>query len=110
MRRRSANRFLRRAEYLPTTYMVVEQQAPGGLMVPQPVTVPSWTSSGGLWYYDLEHGRGREMVYLVGYDTMEKEYIGFWEKLEPDATDPTTKLRIWLSWDPGANRIKLLYF
>jgi hypothetical protein len=81
----------------------------GGGSAPQVVTVPSWTSSGGRFYYDLRHGIGRAAIYIQAFNPLIPEYIQF-DQLTPSATEPTMVLRVWLTWQPPANTIQLLYF
>jgi hypothetical protein len=106
--RREANRRARRAELESFAGSPVISISPGSAIIPQPqhILVASWTSSGGLFYYDLVHNLGREQVLTVVHDTHTPEYLMI-EKYQPI---DTTTLRLWLAWNPGADRIRILYF
>jgi len=74
--------------------------------VPLTKLVPSWTSSGGRYYYDLAHGLGSPpTVSLIS--TASNEFHNF---DEIQITNILTTVRIWLNWDPGANIMLLRYF
>ena len=76
-------------------------------ILPTPEIVTAWTSSGGRWYYNLYHTRKSMAVFLIAFDTMadppgeinidEKEYVN------------ENNTKIWLTWQPAANRIILYY-
>lgn len=71
------------------------------------VLVPSWTASGGDYYYDLVHGKSRP-VYVIAYDTHTgKEYPIDKETVSGNLNT----VRIWFTGsDPGNSRICLYYF
>lgn len=106
MIRRQRNRYLRKSE-LPTQYAgtAVTQIIPSNVRAPERLVIPSWTSSGGRFYYDLVHGLGREEIIFQLYD------LHVMSALWPDDAVPQseTTLRIWLSTDPGASRVSVLY-
>lgn len=109
---RRANRFARRAE-LPQAVDVAPTGAATGSGSPVTIgqaLVASWTSSGGRWYYDLVHGKGREGVWLTFYDSVSNKLDGFViDELQPLPGSETSTLRIWIDYNPGANRIRIYY-
>ena len=110
MPRREPNRTARRVELKKTGGVITGGgTVPAGAIVPGFVSVSSWTSSGSLYYYDLEHARNREQVFIVMYDTVTNKYVENIADREPVTGSETSKLRIWLAWDPGADRIQIMY-
>jgi hypothetical protein len=108
--RRQPNRYARRNELQRSSSSKdVTIISPGAFAIPLVIPVPTWTSASGRWYYDLVHGLGRNEVFFQAYDTHTNQYINV-DQLEPlTPTSPGT-LRIWLTWQPAANRIRALYF
>lgn len=70
----------------------------------------SWTASGDRWYCDLAHGRKRAMIFVVAYDTVGDAGNNPMETSidQKEFVDLNTT-RIWLSWNPGADRIIFFY-
>lgn len=106
---RSLNRIARRAELSRNGNGFTVINKSGDTNEPKRVLVSSWTNSGDLYYYDLTHGKGREEIFLTIYDLTDKEFLNAY-KLEPLVSNPEQVLRIWLSWNPASNQIRLLYF
>ena len=108
MPRRQANRYLRKSEQRTTDFGTsVSAIVPSSVPIPQPVSVGSWTFDGQLYYYDLVHGRGREVVFIQLYDTHTNSY--FWPAKAEPASPPETTLRIWVTNNFAADRIRILY-
>lgn len=104
---RQPNRPLRRCEQATNgaQAVIVASSGSGTGLEFTPLTIPSWTSSGGRYYYDLEHNRLRPCVLFQLYDNHTGEYL--WP-------DQATKIdlntvRIWMTHDPGANRLAVYY-
>lgn len=74
------------------------------------VTVGAWTSAGGgKYYYDLQHNKGREIVFVQLYDRLNNAYSGTAASMKPKTGYETSTLRITLNFDPGADRITIGY-
>ena len=73
--------------------------------------VAAWTADGSNgYYYDLPHNRGRAVINFQLYDTVKNEYVFNLKKSpRPLTGSETIALRIWLHWDPGADRIEIGY-
>lgn len=109
MSRRKPNREARRAE-LPVPGTNTVRIAGAAAVNPAAfVLVPSWTASGGRWYYDLVHRRGRAIILLQMYDRVRNSYIAEASEYQPLPGSETSTLRIWLDWNPGADRVAVMY-
>lgn len=110
---REGNRRLRRSERMRANNsqgVVVSVSTVAATLTVTPVVVASWTSSGGRYYYDLAHGKGRPPIALHVYDSVSAQTINIDElEHDPDDTGTLDKARIWLGYDPGASRIVLYY-
>jgi hypothetical protein len=104
---RTPNRPLKRSERSNGSVGVVVGGSSGtaGLLSLSTVTVASWTSSAGRYYYDLVHNRVRQGLLMQLVDTHTGEY--FWADQITSTSNDT--VRIWLSTDPGANRVDIYY-
>lgn len=108
MPRRKPNRYLHKAEQQVSIQgTAVAAVVPSSAPVPQSKDVPSWTADGTRYYYDLVHGRGREVVFIQLYDTHTNSY--FWPDEAKPGSPPETTLRIWVTNNFAANRIRILY-
>lgn len=109
---RRPNRFARRAE-LQQAVNVAPTGASTGSGAPVTIgqaLVAIWTASGARWYYDLVHGKGREGVLVWFYDSVSNQVDGFEvSELQPLSGSETSTLRIWLDFNPGANRVRIYY-
>lgn len=73
------------------------------------VVIASWTQSGSLYYYDLNHSMNYKVPLIQLYDSVANEYVQPTNNPQPLSTDPLNVLRIWMDHDPGANRIEAHY-
>ncbi|MAT38385.1 MAG: hypothetical protein CL946_02140 [Ectothiorhodospiraceae bacterium] len=108
-RNRQANRYARRVELGSGGLRNAGYRS--GTAALEPVgytTAGSWTADGDRYYYDLEHRKGRSMVFLMIYDGVANRYLGA-DELRPKTGEETTTLRIWLNYNPGADRIHFMY-
>ncbi len=109
MSRRRPNREARKAE-LPalesqtSTITGVTSISPCGF-----VCANAWIQSGNRYYFDLAHNRGRVIVLLQLYDSVLNSYLSNVSEYQPLPGSELYVLRIWLDWDPGANRIIIMY-
>lgn len=107
--RREANRRLRKSERKSVVQgNIVTETFPGGsgAKVRGPVPISSWTSSGGRYYYDLQHNLNRRAIFVTLLD----EHTGdqFWpDQVQPQSTGVS---RIWVSNNYAADRISLFFF
>jgi hypothetical protein len=109
MKLRRPNREARRAE-LPAAGETTVRIAGAASVNPAGFTlVATWTASAGRYYYDLEHKRGRAIVLLQMYDRVRNNYLAEASEYQPLPGSETSTLRIWLNWDPGADRIAIMY-
>ena len=71
------------------------------------ILADTWTADGALYYYDLDHGRGRP-VFVKAYDTFTGAVFPLAdERIVAGDTDTT---RVWTDSDPGASRVMLYYY
>jgi len=74
-------------------------------VVPGEKLVPSWTADGGLFYYTLNHKRGRLFPWIKVFDAMTGDELNY-DHFEAIDTDNS---KIWMNTDYGASRIVLSY-